>query len=454
MKLSRRKFLRQIGLGSSAGLLTSIGGQLHVHAQAPAEVERCLVVNVHGNNMWPRLSRPRNLNSATNWQFANALTPLNPLKDRVIHAQNLYNPGAGGIHGNYRNVLSVSSSSDKNVIGGISIDRQIAQDLNADVPFASLNFGHYSGLYPRGPNSNVSGDGRNRPYPSMSNPRQILNEVFGMVDTGAPGDGGAAQTAAMAKLSLLDAMNEDIVRMQARLAGEERAILDQYLTSVRDLEIQTERLLESVSEQCQPPAPFTMPPEANWGTIIPEAAEFYYNAAAAALACGLTRVVTIAHEGVGREPLQPTYPFLGINISAHNGLMHPLNGLGENDDRGWANNQNVVDLIERLYNWRAQGIADFFSTAEQTTFGSGPLSDRTLMVWLNSGGGIHHNGRNSINGFLIGNPDGVLRSGRYQRYGNRERTIGDLFATAAHAMGVPLARFGVNSQGPMTEFLA
>lgn len=449
MKLSRRKFLRQIGLGSSAGLLTAIGGQLHVHAQAPAEVDRCLLVNVHSNNMWPRLSRPINVQSATDWEFAKALTPLSAIQDKVIHAQNLYNPGAGGLHGNYRNVLSVSSSSDKNIIGGISIDRKIALDLNADVPFSSLNFGHYYGHNTQGPNSNVSGDGPNQPYPSISDPQQIISEVFGVAT-----DGGAAQTAAQAKLSLLDAMNEDILRMQTRLAGEERAILDQYLTSVRDLEIQTERLLEQVAESCQPPSPYEIPPVANWRDIIPEAADFYYNAAATALACGLTRVVTIAHESVGREPLQPRYPFLNINVSAHNNLSHPLNGLGENDDAAWAAQQSIVNQIERLYTWRAEGIVDFFNTAEQSPFGSETLADRTLMIWLNSGGGIHHQGRNSINGFLIGNPDGVLKSGQYHKFDNRDRSIGDLFTTAAQAMGLPLQDFGVNSKGAFTEFLA
>lgn len=447
MKLNRRKFLRQIGLGSSASLLSAIGGQLHVHAQAPADLERCLLVNVHGNNMWPRLSRPLNVESATDWEFASALSPLSALKDKVIHAANLYNPGAGGLHGNYRNVLSVSSSTDKNIIGGISIDRKIALDLNADVPFSSLNFGHYYGHNVTGPNSNVSGDGVNQPYPSISDPQQILSEVFGSA-------AGSNVQESQAKVSLLDAMVEDISRMQTRLAAEERAILDQYLTSVRELEVQTERLLEAAGEQCQAPSAFDIPPIADWRHIIPEASEFYYNAAATALACGLTRVVTIAHETVGREPLQPTYPFLDINVSAHNQLMHALNGLGENDDAAWAAEQDRVDQLERLYNWRAQGIVDFFNKASQSTVGSGTLADRTLMIWVNSGGGLHHNGRFSINGFLIGNPDGVLNSGQYHKYGNRERTIGDLYATAAQAMGLPLETFGVNSAGAMTEFLS
>ena len=148
------------------------------------------------------------------------------------------------------------------------------------------------------------------------------------------------------------------------------------------------------------------------------------------------------------------HPFLDINVSAHNGLMHALNGLGEDDDDAWAAEQERVDQIERLYNWRAQGIVDFFNMAEQSSFGSGSLADRTLMIWLNSGGGLHHNGRNSINGFLIGNPDGVLNSGRYHKYDSRDRTIGDLFTTAAQAMGLPLQEFGVNAKGPMTEFLS
>lgn len=446
MKMNRRKFLRQIGLGSSACLLNAIAGQLHVHAAAPADLERCLLVNVHGNNMWPRLSRPINVQSATDWDFANALSPLSAMQDKVIHAQNLYNPGASGVHGNYRNVLSVSSSTDKEIIGGISIDRKIALDLNADVPFRSLNFGHYYGIGLQGTNSNVSGDGVNQPYPSISDPQQILSEVFGLA-----ADNSALESAAKEKSSLLDAMREDISRMQTRLAPEERAMLDQYLTSVRELEIQTELLQARV---CEPPTPFEIPERGDMENIIPEAADFYYKAAATALSCGLTRVVTIAHEGVGHDPLQPLYPFLDINVSAHGPLSHRLGGLSEDNDAGWAAKQETVDQFERLYNWRAQGIVDFFEIAGQSPLGSETLADRTLMIWLNSGGGIHHNGLNSINGFLIGNPDGVLKSGQQHKFGHQERTIGDLFTTAAQAMGLPLQEFGLQSQGAMTEFLA
>ena len=196
--------------------------------------------------------------------------------------------------------------------------------------------------------------------------------------------------------------------------------------------------------------------------MIPALCHFYYHAASTALTCGLSRVVTIANEGVGKEPLQPSYDFAPIRMpkSLHDGVQHPMNGLNNEDnpasDKAWAAQENNAAMIRRLYTWRSQQVADLFERLDAVNLGGTTLADRTLMMMTNTGGGRHHRGNNEIPVLLVGNPDNVLNSGRYQNLGNQQNSMADVFTAVAHAMGVPTNRFGTaaHNKGPLPGLLA
>lgn len=450
MNPQRRRFLRQIGLGSSAALLSAIGGRLAVQASAPAQTERHLIVNVHGNSWWSRLIRPVDRVSATEWSFNDAFEPLQPLRERTLFVEGLYNP-FGGLHGNYGATLCVTRNAAGNrqrVPADITIDRQIAHALSDGVPFSSINFGHPYG------NSNASADGPEAVYPAIRTPADVIDQLF-QVDQEV--DPQAAIRAQM-RTSLLDAMAEDIAATQTRLAGSERAAMDQYLGSVRELEEQFEQLQELV---CEAP-PYDGAAPRNNATIIPELSHFYFQATHVVLACGLTRVVTIANEGVGAEPLQPKYAFDPVNMptSLHDSINHSLNGLNNDEtpdsDAAWAAKSDQTDQLTRLYRWRAQQVADLVSRLNEVPVGGETLADRTMMMWTNTGGGRHHQGHDEIPMLFIGNPDGVFNSGRYERFAKEQRCVSDSFTALAHAMGAPTDSFGdpEHNQGPMPGWLA
>lgn len=459
MGISRRRFIANLGLAGSAGLLSSIAGELWVRAESPAKLERRFVTIVDHMGWWARLLRPTNLEQPSEaWELPESLAPLQDRRDQLTILEGLYNPHGSGLHGTYGAVLNAmpSPTSDKRSIGGVSIDRFIATELSADVPISSLNFG-----YPYGGNNttvgNASSDGPQAPYPAMTSPLEVIAQVFGGID----GGDAAEQRAELERLvaqrkSVLDSSVDDIERMRTRLAAGERAQMDQYLDSLRQLEGQLDGLL---TVECTAPAWEGPDVPAGQNTMRPDLFAFFYEASAIALECGLTRVVTIASPGVGGEPGTPRHPFEPPNVpqAMHDAIMHPMLGL-ENDgtDASWLDREEHVAKIRRIYNWRAQLVSNFVDRLEQTDLGGYTTADRTLITWLNAGGGQHHFGSDNIPLIFVGNPDGVLNTGRYERFEPQTRCISDAFTTAARAMGMDVDGFGdpEHSQGVLPGALA
>ncbi len=450
---SRRKFLQRMGVAGSSGLIAAMTGQLWVRAMAPTQVDRKLVTLVHGAGWWTRLLRPTNMNQpAAEWEFPEALAPLQPLREQITLLEGLYNP-YGSLHGAYGATLCVQPQpGGRFSIGGISIDRFIAQNLRSSTPFSSINFGYP--LSTQGTYANCSSDGPSAAYPGLSGPVEIIDQLFGGAE--AAENRELVERRLKQQLSVLDSSVEEVEHMRSRLAAEERAQMDQYLNSIRELELQMNSLLDT---ECAVPI-WDNPDEPTGRFIDPELTQFFYDAAATALECGLTNVLTIAWEGAGTtEPMQPVYDFDPpmVPISLHNNVSHPINGLSNDDpDAAWAPFEEQVSAIRRIYNWRSSLVASFVERLGSIDLGGYTTADRTLIMWTNAGGWRHHQGAGNTPLMLIGNPDGVLNTGRYERFGDGERCISDAFTTVARAMGLDTEGFGHpdHIQGPLPGALA
>ena len=238
--------------------------------------------------------------------------------------------------------------------------------------------------------------------------------------------------------SLLDGMLKDINRMKARLAGSEQAHMDQYLDGIRDLEVQLDAL--AGLDSCTFPSSDSIDFQVGQSIISEELTRFYYDSAAVALSCGLTNVVSIAHEGVGAQPGQPTYEFDPVNVdeTLHNSIMHALNGLKNDDSQDkWDEREDTAAKLRRVYNWRSQVVADFLDKLDDLGVG-----DKTLTLMINQGGGQHHLGSSNIPVVLIGNPGGRMKTGRHLRFQEKEHSVSDAFVTAAQGLGLPMDSFG------------
>jgi hypothetical protein len=311
----------------------------------------------------------------------------------------------------------------------------IARAVGKSEPFDSLTFGYANEkkkdvlVAPA-----VSADGAGQPFPARWNPVTIFTELFG----GASASDPAAIAGQMARLrrdkSVLDALTGDITRLSGRVGPTEKRKLDQYLTSVRDVEGSLTKLVATPG-QCGA----TKPNETAFGAyltqgggrsaVIGEVMSSFVDLGFIALQCGLTRVLHLSLLGAP-APENP-FPWLGDNdAKGHHGQAHA---------RNWV----MLDKILGWYCGQAVRMYKMLSDAG--------LAQSSLVTWVNLGGGSHHGGGGNHGIMMLGTLGGRFRTGRYINLGGEARPIGDLWATIGSAMGVEMSSFGNPGKGPISE---
>jgi len=96
---------------------------------------------------------------------------------------------------------------------------------------------------------------------------------------------------------------------------------------------------------------------------------------------------------------------------------------------------------DAAFTFKAGEIAHLFERLDEFESEGTPLSDRLNAMWVNSGGGKHHEGTNYHPVVLVGAKDGPLRGGRFLEVGGGH-AISDVYLAVAQAMGVKTDPFG------------
>lgn len=469
---SRRRFVQLMGIGSGSLLLTSISGRLASTVYGQEDGQGVFVVTGFNNGMPHWITEE---GSDLRWAMPNFA--LEDIRDRVSTVEDTYNPHDRQDHGSHQAFLCVQQGERRDGFpndfyhpGGISIDRHMAGELSTAGVRKSVNLGYPYGFRTR-KIANASADGPKQPYPVFSDPVKAVAEYFGESDPGGNSDNAAAEAVLRARQrkSVLDFLTADIQRMSTRLAASERAGMDQYLTSVRELELEAQAIIDrggGPSVECSPlewagGAIADHEDENNARMIREDLMHFFYDLAGIALACGVSRVANLNGPGVGDDPGNPRYPFLTpdsgpmpgqLDTRAEGIHFETAHRLHEDFNR---------DYLRRVFEWRGSLVRRIWRHLEQADVGGKTLADDSLLLWLNSMGrhperGNHHARLDYIPVIVVGTAGGRLQTGRVVRFGTGERCVGDVFLTAARAMGSTITSFGdpAHSKGPIEELLA
>jgi hypothetical protein len=169
--------------------------------------------------------------------------------------------------------------------------------------------------------------------------------------------------------------------------------------------------------------------------------------AAAALAGGLTNVVTI-DASCGHS--YHTWKALGIDTDGH--------AIGHQD--------GPDHLSVPIRKYHAERVADIARRLDSIKEGDGTMLDNTLIVWMSDSGEAHHGFCNEWPLVLVGGLGNRLKTGRFLQYPGYEtagnRTIRNFYLALLHAVGDKRETFGeldpqmdVKAQeGPLAEILA
>jgi hypothetical protein len=334
-----------------------------------------------------------------------------------------------------------ANKSQTDIKLGISADQVAAQKLGTATRLPSLQLGTdggggtgdcdsgYSCAYAR----NISWADALTPLPKIVDPAQAFNQLFEGYDPGAS-ETEAAKRRAYEK-SVIDFVLADVDGLAPKLGATDKIKLDQYLTSVRELE---KRVVDGgPGASCMLGTPPTKGAMLDYPTRIKTMMDLI----ALAFACDATRIVTLMFTNATS---QHTHPFLDIN-AGHHDISHHMS------------DPAMIAQLAKIGAWEMQQIAYFFDKLKalpDATEGQSVLFNSAVFVSSDISDGNRHN-HDDMPIVLGGNAGGKLKPGSHVSYTPKARTdpkqkVSNLLVTMLEAAGVTGAQFG-DSTGPLTE---
>jgi hypothetical protein len=320
-----------------------------------------------------------------------------------------------------------------NIHVGPSVDQIAAQALGNKTRFASIELGidrggqsgncdsGYSCAY----SSNISWRSATTPMAKEINPRLVFERLFA--------DGGGANRARRDKyrLSILDFVTEDARRLNGKLGATDRRKLDEYLTSVRELETRIARAEQQASKGEESKVPDYPRP-----TGIPkdfaEHVRLMFDLLALAFQGDVTRVATFVYANEGSTK---SYAQIGVP-EGHHDLSHH------------AGDPKKHEKIQKINVYHLGLFAELLDKLKNTREGDGSVLDHSMLVY---GSGISDGNRHNHDDLPIlvaGKGGGTIKGGRHVVY-PRRTPLNNLYLSMLERMDVKIPALG-DSKGRLS----
>jgi hypothetical protein len=378
--------------------------------------------------------------TGTDFTFNKSLEVLEPFRDQVTILGGLSHPKVRRIGGHDSGdtfltgeELSLATTGLKN---SISLDQFMARThkLGASTRFASLTLSSDGGTGMPTRANTLSYSRTGQPIPSFNRPAIVFERLFGL-----NGDSIEAQRKGLTRTgSHLDLLLDEAKNLQRKLGKADQGKLDQYLTSVREIEQDVERSARWLK---------VPRPKANAEGLSLDAdnetpdklIHTMLDLIALAFQTDSTRFVTYQLASMhGAISIANKFPsLLGFNKDAH-GLAHGAGkGAGAENKGKWDRYQAscLGYLIKRL------------SEMEE---GNGSVLDNTCIFYGSSNSKTHNNTNYPL--ILAGGKSMGYKHGQYLTFG-KDVPLANLFVTVQKQMGVKADSFA-DSSGVMSEVLA
>jgi Protein of unknown function (DUF1552) len=428
--LARRSFLRGIGTAVSLPFLDAMVPAFATAAQGKPPVRMAFVYVPNGMDM-------RYWNPAYEGKLGELpriLKPLEAVKEDVLMLGNLtHNTGRalldgagdhGRCSGSYLTGIQVKKSL-VDIKAGVSMDQIVANQVGGATRFPSLELGledarqsgdcdsGYSCAY----TNNLAWRSETQPLPPTLDPRALFERLFG--------DGVALSPEARARQakyrrSILDFVTEDTKKLESGLGPTDRRKLDEYLSSIRAVELQLEKA-EKDNSQIDPhmEKPYGVPAD------FAEHFRLMTDMMTIAMQADLTRVMTflVTHEGTSRA-----YREIGI-ADGHHPLTHHRN------------QEELMEKVAQINCYHMEQFAKWVKKLKSIPEGDGSLLDNTMLVY---GAGLADGNRHlheDLPTLIVGRGGGTVKTGRRVVY-RKETPMCNLFLSMMDRMKVQMEHFG------------
>ncbi len=422
--LSRRSFLKGAtagGLAIRIGLpaldaMFNVSGTAYAATDAPSEIEKRFVLWFNGNGISEKYWIPADTGAA--YELTPCLSPLATLRDDVHIVTGLDSPaarlpGPGNSHYPSMSALLSGQVYTGRGAGGASFDQILAQHIGGDSRFRSLQIGVSQECFGEAIQRNMSWADRDRPLPPETLPHRLFDRLFGEKEGGWVGR----------QKSVLDAVSEDTERLNKRLGSIDRQRLQEYLSSVRDLERSITSLPPAYRAVVERPA------EGGDLRDWPRIAKLQSDLLVHAFASRQTRVASYMLtkcQGLAR------FPWLGHTAERHHEYTH-----------GQVETPRGARILRDINRWHVEEFAYLVAKLKSTPEGEGTLLDNTCAVFVHEHAEANPHKNNGLAAIVAGHVGG-LKTGTHTRMTG---SMGDLYVTVAQeALGAGKLQFPTAEQ--------
>jgi hypothetical protein len=377
---------------------------------------------INGNHWWAK-------GAGAEMELSRSLQPLAPYRGKLNVINGLFNkPAVGvGIHpGQTGNILSGMPLMKGAVLrGGISMDQVLANAVGQDSMQPSLVLGceqpitgYHETNFSMAYSSHISWQSADSPVPMEVYPSLAFDSLFE--------NRGNRRTQ-----SILDRVRDDLSSLSRRVSAEDSRRLDEYLTSVREVEKRVDRMRQDQTQaatraQDRGRSMITMPrPENGLPEDIRDHMRLMCDIVALAFQTDRTRVATLV---LCRDLSGLFYPFLNVRDAHHS-----------------ASHNDLSDAYERISRYYVSNLAYLAGRLDAMPEGKGTVLDNTCLLFLSNmwSGERHDNTKLPI--LTVGGLGGALETGRvlnFSQAGESGRKLCSLHLSLMDRMGVSLPRFG------------
>ena len=409
LSLSRRAFLRGVGLAGAAvrvglpaldAMFNSNGTALAATNLPTAEIPSRFVLWFNGNGIIEKYWIPRETGS--NYTLTPCLKPLARFRDDFhiisgLDSPAARDPGPGNDHHRSMSALMTGTSFTGRGAGGPSVDQVVARQIGRDTRFRSLQIGVCQESFGESVQRNMTWADRDRPLPPEMLPQRLFDRLFGTKDPHWIDR----------KKSILDAVRDDAAALEGNLGASDKQRIDEYLSSVRDVEKAVASLPPEYNQIVERPA------EGGDLKDWPRIAKLQTDLLVHALASNQTRVASYMLtkcQGLSR------FPWLGHTSKRHHEYTH-----------GQVETPEGQRILRDITRWHVEEFAYLLAKLKATPEGDGNLLDHTLLVMAHEHAEANSH-KNSGLAILVAGHAGGVKGGMHSRITG---TIGDLYLTLA-----------------------
>ncbi|HKI36735.1 MAG TPA: DUF1552 domain-containing protein [Gemmataceae bacterium] len=415
MKLCRRKFLRAAGVTLALPWLDALspGRTLAAAAKPPRRmVCICTPLGLHPPHFFPE-------KAGRNYPLSPYLEVLKDFRDEFTVLSGLSHPDVDQGHDSGYTFLTAAPHPENR--GGfrnsISLDQFAAERVGLETRFSSLTLGDEG--------FGLSWTRSGAPVPADFSPSHVFARLF---LEGRPEEVQAQTRRLRDGQSILDAVGDQAKKMQSGLGANDRDKLDEYFTSVRDLEQRLARA-EEWSKKPKPKVDAKQPQDIPNSADLVGRTRLLFDLAHLALQTDSTRLITIFLLGTSQVP-----PIPGVSLGHHDLSHH-----GQDPKK--------IEQLKKVELEAVKVLHDLLAKLKQTKEEGASLLERTMVLFGSNLGNANNHSCKNLPILLAG---GGFKHGQHLAFDPKNAPpLCNLYVNMLQRLGIEADKFG-SSTGTLT----